>query len=156
MPTTHKEVRSFVQFYNFYAKYNHHHSSDLTAPLTNLMRKSQPHMVTLTHACLEAFETLKFRLISAPCLILPEVSSDAVFTVARDASTVGIAAVLLQDHGGGLQPVSYLARKLNLIERGNTNFTYDFRALAVCRAVKHWMCYLEGCSKFLVVTDHEP
>jgi hypothetical protein len=125
MPTTQKEARSFVQFYNLYTKYIHHHSSDLTAPLADLMRKSQPQMVTLTHACLEAFETLKFWLISAPCLILPEVSSDAVFTVARYASTVGIAAVLLQNHGGGLQPVSYLARKLNPTKRGNTYFACD-------------------------------
>jgi hypothetical protein len=25
----------------------------------------------------------------------------------------------------------------------------------VCEAVKHWRCYLEGCSKFLIVTDHD-
>jgi hypothetical protein len=60
----------------------------------------------LTPHCLEAFETLKLRLISAPCLILPEVSSDMVFTVATYASTVGIATFMLQDQGGGLQPVS--------------------------------------------------
>jgi hypothetical protein len=95
VPETQKEVRSFV-----------HHFSDLTAPLTDLLRKSQPQKVTLTSTCLEAFETLKLRLISAPCLILPEVGSDAAFTVAIDASTVGIAAVLLQNQGGGLQPVS--------------------------------------------------
>jgi hypothetical protein len=106
VPTTQKEVRSFVQFCNFYATFIHH-VSDLTAPLTDLLRKSQPQKVTLTPAFLEAFETLKLRLISAPCLILPEVSSDATFTVATDASTVGIAAILLQDLGGGLQPVSY-------------------------------------------------
>jgi hypothetical protein len=102
---------------------------------------------------LEAFDILKLRLISAPCLILPEVGTDAIFTVARDASTVGIAAVLLQDQGGGLQPVSYWARKLNKAERGNTYSAYDLEALAVCEAVKHWRCYLEECSQFLVVTD---
>jgi hypothetical protein len=59
-----------------------HHFSDLTAPLTDLVRKSQPQKVTLTLASLEAFETLKLRLISAPYLILPEVSSDATLTVA--------------------------------------------------------------------------
>jgi hypothetical protein len=58
------------------------------APLTDLPRKSQPRKVTLTLSCLEDFETLKLRLISAPCLILPEVSSDAMFTVATNASTV--------------------------------------------------------------------
>jgi hypothetical protein len=106
VPKTQKEVRSFVQFCNFYARLIHHFI-DLTAPLTDLLRKSQPQKVTRTLACLEAFETLKLRLISAPCLILPEVDSDATFTVATDTSTVGIAAVMLQDQGGGLQPVSY-------------------------------------------------
>jgi hypothetical protein len=127
----------------------------ISATLTDLLRKSQPQKVTLTHVCLEAFETLKLRLISAPCLILPEVGSDATFTVATDASTVRIALVMLQDQGGGLQPVSYWARKLNPVERGNTHYAYDLEALAVCEAVKHWRRYLEGCSKFLVVTDHD-
>jgi hypothetical protein len=154
VPTTQKEVRSFVQFCNFYAKFIHHFS-DLTAPLTDLLRKSQPQKVTLTPTCLEAFKTLKLRLISAPCPILPEVGSDATFTVATDASTMGIAAVLLQDQGGGLQPVSYWAHKLNLAELGNTYSAYDLEALAVCEVVKHWRCYLEGCSMFLVVTNHD-
>jgi hypothetical protein len=105
VPITQKEVRSFVQFCNLYAIFIHHFS-DITAPLTDSLRKSHPHKVTLTPACVEAFETLKLRLISAPCLIFPEVSSNATFTAATDASTVGIAAVMLQDQGGGLQPVS--------------------------------------------------
>jgi hypothetical protein len=94
-------------------------------------------------------------LISAPCLILPEVSTDATFTVATYASTMGIAAIMLQDQGGGLQPVSFWARKLNPAERGNTYYAYDLEALAVCEAVKHWRCYLEGYSKILAVIDHD-
>jgi hypothetical protein len=47
VPTTQKEVRSFVQLCNFYARFIHHFS-DLTAPLTDLLRKSQPQKVTLT------------------------------------------------------------------------------------------------------------
>jgi hypothetical protein len=152
--TMQEEVRSFVQFFNFYAKFIHHFS-DLTAPLTDLPRKSKPHKVTLTLVCLEAFETLKLRLISAPRLILPEVRSDATFTVATYTSSIGIATVMLQDQGGGLQTVCYWARKLNPAERGNTCSAYDLEALAVCEAVKHWKCYLDGCSKFLVVTDHD-
>jgi hypothetical protein len=112
VPTTQKEVRSFVQFCNFYARFIHHFS-DLTASLTDLLRKSRPQKLTLTPAYLEAFETLKLRLISAPCLILLEESSDSTFTVDKDASTVGIATVMLQYQGGGLQLVSYWARKLN-------------------------------------------
>jgi hypothetical protein len=108
----------------------------------------------MTLSCLEAFDTLKLRLISAPCLIFPEASSDAMFTVPTDASTMGIATVMLQDQGGGLQLVSYSARKHNHVERGNTYSAHDLEALAVCEAVKHWRYYLEECSKFLIVTDH--
>jgi hypothetical protein len=75
--------------------------------------------------------------------------------VATYASIVGIAAVKLQDQGGGLQLVSYLARELNLVERGNTYSTYDLEALAVCEVAKHWRCCLEGCSNLLVVTYHD-
>jgi hypothetical protein len=48
-----------------------------------------------------------------------------------------------------------MARKLNPAERGNTYSAYDLEALAACEAVKHWRCYLEGCSKFIVVTCHD-
>jgi hypothetical protein len=61
----------------------------------------------MTPAYFEAFHTLKLRLISAPCLILAEVSSDATFTVATDTSSMGIATFMLQDQGGGL-PTSLL------------------------------------------------
>jgi hypothetical protein len=151
---TRKEDRSFVQSCNFYAR-SIHHSSDLTAPLMGLPRKSLRQYVTLTPAYLEASETLKIWLISAPCQILPEVSSDATFTVAAYALTVGIASFMLQDQGGGLQQVSYWPRKLNPLERGNTYSAYGLEALAVCETVKHWSCYLEGCSKFLVVTNRD-
>jgi hypothetical protein len=143
-----------VQFCSFYVRFIHHFN-DLTAPLTDVLRKSKPQKVTLTPACLEAFETLKLRLISAPSLILPEVNSDATFTVVTYASTMGIAAMMLQDQGVGFRQVSYAARKLNSCERGNTYYAYDLEALAVCEAIKHCRCYLEGCSKFLVVTDHD-
>jgi hypothetical protein len=140
MHTTQTEVRSFVQFCNFYATLIHHFS-DFTGPLTDLLRKSRHQKVTITLACSEAFETLKLRLISAPCVILPEVNSDATFTVATHASTVGIATVLLQDQGGGLQPFSCKARKPNPSQRGNTYSAYDLEALVVCEAVKQWRCY---------------
>jgi hypothetical protein len=65
-----------------------------------------------------------------------EASSDATFTVATYASRVGFAVVMLQYQGGGLQPFSHRARKLNPTERGNTYFVYDLEALAGCHAVK--------------------
>jgi hypothetical protein len=50
---------------------------------------------------------------------------------------------------------SYLARKLNPHERSNNYSACDLEGLAVCESVKYWRCYLEGCSRFLVVRDHD-
>jgi hypothetical protein len=44
---------------------------------------------------------------------------------------MGIAAVMLQHHGLGLQLVSYWARKLNQDDLGDTYSAYDLEALAV-------------------------
>jgi hypothetical protein len=68
---------------------------------------------------------------------------------------VGIATVMLQDQGGGLQPFSYTARKLSPTECGNTFSAYDLDALTVREAVQHWRCYHEGCSKFLVAANND-
>jgi hypothetical protein len=53
------------------------------------------------------------------------------------------------------RPISYWARKVNIVERGNSYYACDLEASVICEAVKHWRCYLEGCSKFLVVSDHD-
>jgi hypothetical protein len=85
-------------------------------------------------------------------MTLPEVSSDAIFTVATDASAMGTAAVLLKDQGEGLQSVQ--GGRVSEIQLTLTLRTI-LESLAVCEAVKHWRCYLEGCSTFLVVTYHD-
>ena len=60
-----------------------------------------------------AFKVLACRLISAPVLALPDTLIGAMFTIATDASNVGIAGVLIQDQGSalGLHPCEYFARK---------------------------------------------
>ena len=58
-------------------------------------------------------------VISAPVLALPNTRIGAMFTIATDASNVGIAGVSLQDQGSGLglQPCEYFARKLKPAEQ---------------------------------------
>ena len=81
-----------------------------------------------------AFETLTARMISAYVLLIPKSSQDAEFIVARDASKVGIAGVLLQeDSEGHLRPCAYWARKLKDVE---TRYSaYDKETLAIVEAV---------------------
>jgi hypothetical protein len=69
-------------------------------------------------------------------MVLSEVNSDETFAVATNASLVGIAVVLLQDRGVGLQPVSNSARKLYSVERGNSYSTDDLEALVVREALE--------------------
>jgi hypothetical protein len=78
VPTTQREVR------NFFAKFMHYYSN-IQVPLTDLPWKLQPHKVTFTPTCLEAFETLKFWLIIASCMFLQAINSDATFTVSTYA-----------------------------------------------------------------------
>ena len=78
-----------------------------------------------------AFKVLVCRLISVPVLALPNTRIGAMFTIATDASNVGIAEVLLQDqgYGLGLQPCEYFARKLKPAERNYD--AYNLEALAI-------------------------
>lgn len=152
-PVTQKEVKSFVAFCSFYRKFVHHFA-DCSAPLTDMCRKNKPGKVVWSETARVAFETLKARLCSAPLLLLPRTGADAEFIVATDASTVGLAAVLLQeDSNGELRPCCYWARKLNDAERRYS--AYDLEAQAVVESVtRAWRMYLDGCKAITVITDH--
>ncbi|CAI7751940.1 unnamed protein product [Closterium sp. NIES-53] len=50
-------------------------------------------------------------LTTAPVLILPDPDRD--YVVEEDASNQAVGAVLMQDHGNGLQPIAYLSKKLH-------------------------------------------
>ena len=117
-----------------------------------MTKKGMPTTVVWSAESLLAFEVLKARMTAAPVLVLPETGSIAKFVLVTDASNVGIGAVLLQDQGGGLQPVEYFARKLNSAEVSYP--AYDLEALAATAAVNHWRHYLEGCQSVKLVTDH--
>ena len=62
---------------------------------------------------MDAFETLKARMIHADLLLIPRSDQDARFVVATDASKIGIVGVLLQeDSKGRLRYCAYWDRKL--------------------------------------------
>jgi hypothetical protein len=94
VPKTQAEVRSFVELCNYSAKFIHHFS-DLPTPLIDVFKMSKPQRIVMTPLCMEAFQTLKLRLYFVPCVVLPEVISDATFIVAVDASIMGIGFVVL-------------------------------------------------------------
>ena len=113
-PTTIKEIRGFLGLTGYYRRFIHHYA-DLALPLTELLKKDQVFRWTPKQQA--SFVALKTALTSAPVLITPDVSENSEFTVFTDASGFGIGAVLLQNKGDGLRPVSYYARKLDKHEK---------------------------------------
>lgn len=89
--------------------------------------------------------------MSAPVLRMPD--WDKTFIVQTDASNVGIAACLLQEHDGIRHPVMYVSRKLKSAELNYS--TIEKECLAIVFALKKLEAYLYG-RKFIIETDHAP
>jgi hypothetical protein len=152
-PTTVTEVRSFLGFIGFYRRFIRMFSH-IAKPLTDLTKSTVPasfgSLWTEKHT--ESFELLKVALTTAPVTILPQTGPTARFVLATDASKFAIGAVLMQDQGQGLQPISFMARRLHDAE---TRYSvHDQELLAVVKAVEYFRHYLDGCDRFTVVTDH--
>ena len=119
----------------------------MTVPLSNLLRKNV--LWDWTDACEHAFQGVKYALINAPVLALPDPSKP--FEVVTDACNTDIGAVLLQEG----KPIAFCGRKLSDAE---TRYTVtDQELLGVIYAVTQWRCYLQGARHaFTIVTDHNP
>jgi hypothetical protein len=150
VPKDKNELRSFLGLCNYYNKFIANYST-IAAPLTSLTGDT----TTWCWSKLEeaAFGQLKAALNSAPCLVHPD--PNLQFVLATDASDFALGAVLMQDHGRGLQPIQFYNRKLNAAERNYS--TYDKEMLAVVCALNNWYYHLESSSHPIkVMTDHQP
>ena len=97
----------------------------------------------------KAFRELKRSLVTAPVLHMPDF--ERTFVVTTDASLVSVGAILEQDFGQGLQPVTFESRKLNPAEVRYS--AYEHELLGIVWAISKWRHYFEG-RKFIVQTDH--
>ena len=112
-PQTPTQVRSFLGLCSYYRKFVAAFAK-VAAPLHDLTRKETPSPLPWTPEHEKAFQELKRRPVTAPLLAVPD--PDKPWTICTDASDVAIGAILLQDHGKGLQPVAYESRKLREAE----------------------------------------
>ena len=147
MPKTVKEVRSFLGTAGWYRRFIANFAS-VSAPLSDLLKSKSKFVVT--PESIEAFNTLKVALTTAPVLRHPDFKRR--FWVQCDASHIGIGAVLYQINDEGHEnPIAFYSQKLNKCQR-NYSVT-EKECLAAILAVERFRPYIELMT-FTVVTDH--
>ena len=149
-PTCVRDVRGFLGLAGFYRRFVHRFSA-IAAPLTDLTKTSVPFKWSSTAQ--QSFDAVKRALTEAPVLITADSSPEASFTIYSDASGFAVGSVLLQDQGNGLQPVAYHARKMNQAERNYP--VHEQELLGVKDALLAFRCYIDGCAKITMITDHD-
>nr|GEW62810.1 reverse transcriptase domain-containing protein [Tanacetum cinerariifolium] len=101
-PTTVKGVRSFLGHAGFYGRFIQDFSK-ISRPMTHLFEKETPFV--FSKDCMDAFETLKKKLIEAPILVVPD--WNLPFELMYDASDFAIGVVLGQQKTKHFQPIHY-------------------------------------------------
>ena len=149
-PETKKQVRSILGTLNFYKKYVPHFSQ-LSAVLSDLTKKNMPNKVVWQDAHQRAFDAIKGVLNDSPFLRIPDPSRP--FVVRTDASSRGIAGVLLQQVGHDLLPCAYASRKLSDAEQRYS--VIERECLGIVFALHHFSRFLL-LREFVLETDHKP
>nr|GFD13787.1 reverse transcriptase domain-containing protein [Tanacetum cinerariifolium] len=84
--------------------------------MTHLLEKNSPFV--FSNQCIQAFKTLKDKLIEALILIAP--NWDQPFELMCDASDYAIGAVLGQRIGKNFRPIFYASKTMNQAEANYT------------------------------------
>lgn len=151
-PLSIKALQRFLGFANFYRRFICGYS-ELSAPLTSLLRKKSKHLFWTPDA-VEAFQRLKATFCTAPALRHPDPTRP--FIVEVDASSLGVGVELSQRRGEPpvLYPCAYFSKKLSPAEQ---NYDISNRELlAIKLAHEEWRHWLEGANhSFEVITDHK-
>src|SRR5271170_6204780 len=149
IPTSVKEVRSFLGFGNFYRRFIKGFS-ELAQPLNDLLKKDKKFEWTLNQQ--HAFETLKKRFTEEPVLIMPDHSKP--FQIEVDASKYATGAILTQmDSNGDRHPCAFISKTMSQAQRNYD--TGDRELLAIVRALEEWRHYIQGSPHTMTVySDH--
>ena len=113
IPTTVKQVRSFLGFRNFYRKFIAHYSN-IAKPLTNLTKKDNKS--EWTDECQKAFDNLEKQFTEEPVLLMPDHSRP--FQIESNTSKVTTGVVLTQlDSNGDRHPIVFLSQTFTDTEK---------------------------------------
>jgi len=119
----------------------------IAKPLSNLLNKDKS--FHFDNDCLNAFETMKERLTSAPIIMAPNWNLN--FELMCGASDYAVGAVLGQRKNKIFHNIHYACKVLN--EAQINHATTEKELLAIVYALEKFRSYLIG-SKIIVYTDH--
>ena len=152
--TRNSETSAFVFMYGEFLSYFIPSFSEMTVPLTDLLKASGPgtHRISWSVECDMAFNILKTSLAPAP--VLRQFNPDLHTAMHIDGSQNAVGAVLLQWQPGETEPrpVAFMSRKLP-----GAQYRYDARnveALAAQMALTTWRTILLGV-QFEIYSDHD-
>ena len=140
------ELRAFLGTAGYYRRFVHNFSL-IAAPLFALTKKGV--RFKWTNECQQAFDTLKFKLMSEPILALP--NDEGVYQLDCDASDTGLGSVLSQMQDGVERVIAYASRTLSKAE--SSYETTRKELLGIVFGLKQFRQYLTG-RHFVIRTDH--
>lgn len=118
----------------------------IISPLSNLLKKDVSWTWSIEQE--NAFNEIKKLLTSRPILSIYNPSLET--ELHTDASSSGVAGILLQKHGNVFKPVMYFSRATSRDEK--VFHSYELETLAVVESIKRFHIYLAGIN-FTVITD---
>ena len=147
-PTNIPEFRRFMGMTNQLGKFSKN-LAELTRPLRQLLSKHSTRLWGPEQD--QAFTKIKTELTKPTVLTLYD--PQAPTKVSADASSYGLGAVTLQQHGSDWKPIAYASRSMTETEIRYAQIEKE--ALATTWACEKFSTYVLG-SKFLIETDHKP
>lgn len=144
-PTNVHELRMFLGLTSYFRKFVRDYAT-LTYDLYCLLKKDCEWKWGTSQQ--KAFDNLKKVLTERPVLAL--YNPNAETEVHTDASSKGLAGILLQRSNNDLKPVAYFSRKTSKEEA--FYHSYELETLAVVESLRRFRIYLAGLH-FRVVTD---
>lgn len=152
VPTTAKQLSSFLGFAGFYRRFVTGFSS-IAKPLQDSLKSADAKgKVPWSKEAGDAFAALKQRLTSAPVLAYADYTKPFILHI--DGSGSALGAILYQEQEGAKRVIAYASRGLNQAERNYPAHKREFLALKWAVVDKfHDYLYMNKCD---VYTDSNP
>jgi hypothetical protein len=143
IPSLVTDIQSFLGLVRYYRRFIEGFSK-IVKPMTSLLEKGKE--FKWSRECQDSFNQLKFRLMSPPVLVMPDLQKG--FDIYCDACRQGLGCVLMQEG----HVIAYAFRQLWKHELNNP--THDLELAAIVHALKIWRHYIMG-TKCQVYNDHK-